>query len=48
MATDNHETAKESPKKQVFTFFVSGKKYETDQESLDRASDQGSRRGLGP
>lgn len=34
MATDNHDTAKESSKKQEFTFFVSGKKYETDQESL--------------
>jgi hypothetical protein len=34
MTTDNHEIAQGGPKKQVFTFFVSGKKYETDQESL--------------
>jgi Multiubiquitin len=34
MATDDHDEARGGPKKEAYTFFVSGKKYETDQESL--------------
>jgi hypothetical protein len=34
MAVGKDEAATDHPKKEIFTFFVSGKKYETDQESL--------------
>ena len=34
MSEDKNETAKGGPKKEVYTFFVSGKKYETDQPAL--------------
>jgi hypothetical protein len=34
MSKEKNETAKGGPKKEVYTFFVSGKKYETDQPAL--------------
>jgi hypothetical protein len=34
MGTDDHETARGDSKNEIYTFFVGGKKYETDQPAL--------------
>jgi hypothetical protein len=34
MSTENHDGGKGGPKNEIYTFFVQGKKYETDQPSL--------------